>query len=131
MSPGTRALFLAACFVCGIGTSEAASGDKVGENQMCIMANYIEDTPVIDAHTILVRMNPGRGYKRIDLTNDCASLAQDKNVTFATSQNRLCVRDRLKASGDGQACEIAKIVTIDENEARDLISHKATTAASY
>ncbi len=119
MSPGTRALFLAACLVSA--SSAAIAADRVGENQMCIMANYIEDTPVIDAHTILVRMNPGRGYKRIDLAEDCPSLVDDKQVAFVTSINRLCVRDVVKSAGK-QLCTIAKIVTIGEDEARELMS---------
>jgi hypothetical protein len=123
MSPGTRALFLAACFVCGSGAAFAAAGDRIGENQMCIMSNYIEDTPVIDSHTILVRMNPGRGYKRIDLAEDCPSLKDDNHLAFATSINRLCVRDVVKGIGQ-QSCTIAKIVTIDEDEARALMSHQ-------
>jgi hypothetical protein len=122
MSPGTRALFLAACFLCGAGAANAASGDRIGENQMCIMSNYIEDTPVIDAHTILVRMNPGRGYKRIDLAEDCPSLVDDKHVAFATSINRLCVRDAVRGASS-QSCTIAKIVTIGEDEARALMAH--------
>ncbi|MGZ6228573.1 MAG: DUF6491 family protein [Candidatus Binataceae bacterium] len=120
-----RVLFLAACFACASGTALLASGaadaaDRIGESQMCIMSNYIEDTPVIDSHTILVRMNPGRGYKRIDLSEDCPSLMDDKQVSFATSINRLCVRDSVK--GGPKACTIAKIVTIDADEARALMA---------
>ena len=119
MSPGTRALFLAACLVGASGAASAAA-DRIGENQMCIMSNYIEDTPVIDSRTILVRMNPGRGYKRIDLADDCPSLMDDRHLAFVTSINRLCVRDIVKSGG--QSCTIAKIVTIDEDEARALMS---------
>src|SRR4051812_13563271 len=50
-----------------IAAGPAAAAEKVGSTQMCIMSNYIEETPVIDNRTILVRMNPGRGYKRIEL----------------------------------------------------------------
>ena len=127
MSPGTRALFLAACFVCGSDMASAAA-ERIGENQMCIMSNYIEDTPVIDNHTILVRMNPGRGYKRIDLAEDCPSLMDDQHVAFTTSINRLCVRDVVKGAGH-QSCTIAKIVTIDEDEARALMAHMVTDQA--
>lgn len=99
--------------------------DKPGMPQMCIMSNYIEETPVIDNRTILVRMNPGRGYKRIELETDCNTMSDGRNLAFDTSINRLCVQDRLNAQEDsGHACTISKIVTIDADEAQELMSRR-------
>lgn len=99
--------------------------DRPGATQMCIMSNYIEDTPVIDDRTILVRMNPGRGYKRIDLETDCTTMADGRDLAFDTRINRLCVRDTLNAREDsGHACTISRIVTIDAAEAQALMSRK-------
>ena len=92
---------------------------------MCIMSNYIEETPVIDNLTILVRMNPGRGYKRIELATDCSTMADGRNLAFDTRINRLCVQDTLNAQEDtGHACTISKIVTIDADEAQELMSRR-------
>ncbi len=99
--------------------------DKPGTPQMCIMSNYIEDTPVIDNRTILVRMNPGRGYKRIELETECATMADGRNLAFDTRINRLCVQDTLNAREDsGHACTISRIVTIDADEAQELMSRR-------
>lgn len=98
---------------------------KVGAAQMCIMSNYIEETPVIDNRTILVRMNPGRGYKRIELEADCNTINDGKNLAFDTAVNRLCVQDTLNAHEDsGHACTISKIVTIDADEAQELMQRR-------
>lgn len=121
---------LGAALLC-ILTAGAASaqvskqGDKPGTPQMCIMSNYIEETPVIDNRTILVRMNPGRGYKRIELETDCNTMADGRNLAFDTRVNRLCVQDTLNAQEDsGHACTISKIVTIDADEAQELMSRR-------
>lgn len=116
------ALTLGAVGLLAISAVSAQAADKVGAPQMCIMSNYIEETLVIDNRTILVRMNPGRGYKRIELKTDCNTMADGKNLTFDTSVNRLCVQDTLNAQEDsGHACTISKIVTIDADEAQELM----------
>lgn len=121
-------LFAAAAFAAGFSaaaTAQTARSDRPGVAQMCIMSNYIEDTPVIDNRTILVRMNPGRGYKRIELETDCNTMDEGKNLAFDTRINRLCVQDTLNAREDsGQACKISKIVTIDADEAQELMSRR-------
>ena len=109
----------------GAAVAQAARSDRPGAAQMCIMSNYIEDTPVIDNRTILVRMNPGRGYKRIELETDCNTMDEGRNLAFDTRINRLCVQDTLNAHEDsGQACKISKIVTIDADEAQELMSRR-------
>ena len=116
---------LGAAFLFAANAAQAQAADKVGAPQMCIMSNYIEETPVIDNRTILVRMNPGRGYKRIELETDCNTMADGKNLAFDTSVNRLCVQDTLNAHEDsGHACTISKIVTIDADEAQELMSRR-------
>ena len=108
-----------------VAVSPAVAAEKVGSVQMCIMSNYIEETPVIDNRTILVRMNPGRGYKRIELETDCNTMSDGKTLAFDTSVNRLCVQDTLNAHEDsGHACTISKIVTIDADEAQELMSRR-------
>jgi hypothetical protein len=121
----TAALMAAATLILAATTGPAAAAEAVGSNQMCIMSNYIEETPVIDSRTILVRMNPGRGYKRIELATDCNTIADGKSLAFDTSVNRLCVQDTLNAHEDsGHACTISKIVTIDADEAQELLSRR-------
>ena len=126
----TLAICAAAALATGLPARAAdKGGEKMGQPQMCIMSNYIEETPVIDSRTILVRMNPGRGYKRIELASECSSLADgkspDRGLGFDTTVNRLCVQDTLTAREDsGQACVISKIVTIDADEAQELLQRR-------
>ncbi|MBX7198451.1 MAG: hypothetical protein K1X51_03655 [Rhodospirillaceae bacterium] len=118
-------VLLCAATVAPAAAQVARPQDRPGTSQMCIMSNYIEDTPVIDNRTILVRMNPGRGYKRIDLATDCSTMADGRALAFDTSVNRLCVQDTLNAQEDsGHACTISKIVTIDADEAQELMSRR-------
>lgn len=106
-------------------SAQVARPERPGATQMCILSNYIEETPVIDNRTILVRMNPGRGYKRIELATDCATMADGRALAFDTRINRLCVQDTLNAQEEsGHACTISRIVTIDADEAQELMSRR-------
>ncbi len=101
----------------------AADGDSVGDTQMCIDSNHIDDTPVIDSKTILVRMTvPKDGYKRIDLINNCAGLNKGSGFAYDSPINKLCKQDTLTVLGPGgSTCLIDKIVTIDKAEAKELM----------
>jgi hypothetical protein len=101
----------------------AEDGDSVGDTQMCINTHHIRDTPVIDGKTILVKMRvPKDGYKRIDLIRNCAGLHNGTGFAYSSSLNKLCKQDGLIAIGSaGSHCFIDKIVTIDEEEAMELM----------
>lgn len=102
-----------------------ADGDKIGDTQQCIHLSYIDQTPVIDNRTILVKMKGGGGFKRIDLVNNCSGLKIEGGFSHATSINQLCTSDPLKVLGPvGSMCMIDKIVTIDEAEAKMLQAKK-------
>lgn len=97
-----------------------AEGEKVGDTQMCIESHRIQSTQVLDHKTILVRMTPGQGYKRIDIKNRCSTLDKSTGFAYDTSINKLCKQDSLKVLDSGQICMIDQIVTIDETEAKAL-----------
>lgn len=101
----------------------AADGDNVGDTQMCIDSHAIDDTPVIDGKTILVKMIvPKDGYKRIDLINNCAGLNKGSGFAYDSPLNKLCKQDTLTVLGPGgSTCFIDKIVTIDKTEAKKLL----------
>ncbi len=102
--------------------AHAASPVEKGGTQMCIDTAQMAESPVIDNKTILVRMRGG-GYKRIDLLNNCSQLATN-GFAYETSINRLCVQDTLRPLDSGGVCMIDKIVTIDNAEAKTLLSKK-------
>jgi len=106
-------------------TPALAEGEKIGDTQMCINSQDINDTSIIDHRTILVSMRGPRGYKRIDLANDCTGLSPGTGFAYSTSLSKLCKQDMLKVlETAGQTCIIDKIVTIDEAEAKAIRSNK-------
>ncbi|MBY0509907.1 MAG: hypothetical protein K2P94_07110 [Rhodospirillaceae bacterium] len=97
-----------------------AEGENVGDTQMCIESNRIRSTEILNHKTILVRMNTGGTYKRIDILNNCATLDKSTGFIYDTSINKLCKQDALTIIDSGQTCLIDKIVTIDAAEAKAL-----------
>ncbi len=101
-----------------------AEGNDIGDTQQCIRLQYIDETPVIDNKTILVKMKP-KGFKRIDLVNKCSGLKIQGGFGFSTSINQLCTSDALHVLEPvGSICLIEKIVTIDEAEAKALMAKR-------
>ena len=106
-------------------TGARAEGENVGDRQQCIRTSAIDGTPVIDNRTILVKMK-GKGLKRIDLANECSGLKIQGGFSYSTSTNDLCISNTLSVltSGAGSTCMIKQIVTIDEAEAKALMSKR-------
>ena len=108
-----------------VAAAAKADGEKVGDTQMCVRLQYIDQTPVIDNKTILVKMKGNGGYKRIDLVNSCGGLKIQGGFSHSTSINQLCTSDPLRVLEPvGSTCMIDKIVTIDEAEAKILLAKK-------
>ncbi|GEM_PF-1321186 len=103
--------------------SFASEGDNVGDTQMCIDSHLIDDTPIIDSETILVRMvSPANSFKRIDLARKCPGLNKGTGFAYDTSIAKLCKQDTLAPlNSSGVRCIIDQIVTIDAAEARTLM----------
>jgi hypothetical protein len=101
-------------------SSALADGEKIGDTQMCIESNRIQSTTILNHKTILVRMMPGNGYKRIDIKSNCSTLDKSTGFAYDTSINKLCKQDVLRVLDSGQTCMIDQIVTIDEAEAKAL-----------
>ncbi|MBL8643792.1 MAG: hypothetical protein JNK21_07650 [Rhodospirillaceae bacterium] len=122
--------YLTAAFValaCGVlaAATVRAEGDKVGDTQQCLRLIEIDQTPVIDNKTILVKMKGKDNYRRIDLINKCSGLKLEGGFAHSTSTNQLCTSDPLRVIGPvGSVCMIEKIVTIDEAEAKTLLAKK-------
>ena len=102
-----------------------AAGEKVGDTQQCVPLMSIDQTPVIDNKTILIKMKSKGGYKRIDLVNNCSGLKMQGGFSHSTSTNDICTSDPLRVIEPvGSVCMIQKIVTIDEAEAKMLLAKK-------
>ena len=110
----------------GMTSAQAAQGDAVGETQMCVPLQQIDDRRVIDDRTILLKMVVGPTYKRIDLARDCSGLKAEGGFVSSTSISQLCRQDILRVTQEpfGSQCIIDKIVTIDEAEAKALMAKR-------
>lgn len=103
-------------------TAVRAEGENIGDRQQCIPTGWIDSTVVIDNRTILVEMR-GKGYKRIDLANNCSGLKLSGGFSYSTSTQDLCTSSTLRvveSGGAGGICVIREIVTIDDQEAKAL-----------
>lgn len=94
--------------------------DAAALNPTCIDSNRITDTRVVDSHTLVVRMNPGPEYLRIDLGNNCSTLDKSTGFSFGTSIPKLCTADTLKVLNSGQGCIIDKMTPVSATEAKAL-----------
>jgi len=66
-----------------------AEGEKVGDTQQCVRLQFIDQTPVIDNKTILIKMKSKGQYKRIDLVSNCGGLKIQGGFSHSTSINQL------------------------------------------
>lgn len=94
-----------------------------GAPARCISLMQINASPIIDDHTILLKLNNG-DYKRIDLRGTCKNISWDGYVR-SSPENNFCATDILHVLGPTpSSCQIEKIVTIDEAEAKSLEASK-------
>jgi hypothetical protein len=100
------------------------SAADVGEVQMCVPLQQIDDSRVIDDKTILLRMVIGSPYRRVDLAHNCPGLKMAGNFMSATSISQLCRLDVVRVVQEpmGSQCIIERIVVIDEAEAKELLA---------
>jgi hypothetical protein len=121
MQHSFRLCAVAVAAVVGLAAVPAfAEGENVGDTQMCIDSNRIRSTEILNHKTILVRMNTGSTYKRIDMLSNCSTLDKSTGFIYDTSINKLCKQDALRIIDSGQTCLIDQIVTIDAAEAKAL-----------
>lgn len=121
-----KSCLIAASIAAVAGLAVAAEGDKPGappgKTQMCVQTSRIDQSPAVDAKTIVLRMRDGT-YKRVDLLNNCSGLVMGHGFAYETSINELCTSTPLHVMGPGgQTCMIDKIVDIDKAEAKALMS---------
>ena len=90
----------------------------------CINLMSVDDTPVINDHTVLIKMRAGEvRYKRMDLAAPCTGIDY-QGFSHQTGYNELCTSDTLTPNvPGGGVCKIKDIVNISDAEAKDLMSH--------
>jgi hypothetical protein len=105
-------------------SSGVSAADAAGETQRCIHLTQIDESPIIDDRTILVKMRGKSGFKRMDLSGTCTSIARD-GYTRVSPENAICTSDSLQVLGPiPSVCQIERIVTIDATEASALEARK-------
>jgi hypothetical protein len=122
----TKMLTLSALLAATTLLPMAAHAAEKSSKLECINLMSVDETPVINDHTILVKMKAGDvKYKRIDLAAPCTGI-DFNGFSHRTGYNELCSSDTLtpRVTGGG-VCKISHIVDISDNEAQDLMSqHK-------
>lgn len=89
----------------------------------CVPLMLIRSTPIIDDHTILMRMWNGTS-KRIDMRGQCANMWW-QGYSRVSIENNFCKFDILRVLGPIQNyCQIEKIVDIDKAEADALLASR-------
>ena len=119
-------LLPAALLAAGVALTSPASAEDTNSRQrlQCINLMSMGDTPIINDHTILVKMKFGKpNYKRIDLMAPCPDIGWKGFTHNAESYNELCTSDPLIVNAvPGETCMIKQIVDISDSEAKDLIT---------
>ena len=116
------ALLAAAFFVAG--TASVVSAADTTSRQTCIYLKAIDQSPVVDDSTILVKLKNNQ-YKRIDLVSPCLGLKLAGGFDHLTSSGDLCTTDTLHVRDQsGMTCGIRQIVDISPNEANALTARR-------
>lgn len=112
----------AALTVAGMGLASGPA--SAASDEFCIMTQNIRETRAIDDRTILVRMTPGKEWRKISLLNHCSGL-RTQGFSYSTSVNKLCKSDALRVIEPvGATCMIDKIEQITEAQAKELENPK-------
>ncbi|MGE4064021.1 MAG: DUF6491 family protein [Rhodospirillaceae bacterium] len=119
----TSLIALAAALVVGAATS-ATAADPVGSTHKCVRLSDIQDSPIIDDRTILLRMRGRDNFKRVDMRGRCSGM-EFSGIGHSTPTAELCTSDSITVLQPvGAVCMIDQIVTIDKAEADTLIAKR-------
>lgn len=114
----TSALLLASLVTLHSGAASAAS------RQVCIPLMNIDETPIIDDKTILLKQKGPERYRRINLFGSCPGM-KFSGYAHSTRTNELCSTDTLVVLEPvGATCTIKDIVDISAAEAEALLRRK-------
>jgi hypothetical protein len=103
-----------------VAPAQAAEGSRL----KCVRLMSIDDSPVINESTVLLKMKSGQvHYKRIDLAAPCTGIDY-QGFSHQTGYDELCTSDTLIPNvPGGGVCKIKDIVDIGDTEAKDLMAH--------
>ena len=105
-------------------TTPVFAADPGSGASNCLRLSQIDQTPVIDDRTILVKMKTGNDYRRIDLRGTCPSLRMS-GFAHQTPSDDLCTSTVLTVRSPGASiCTIERIVKIDRTEADALMARR-------
>ena len=87
----------------------------------CVRESDIQEMPVINDHTIVMKLRGRDRYKRMDLSTPCSGILYEGFV-HTEHGGEFCNVGPLHVL-DGQVCTIKAIVDITPAEAKDLLHH--------
>jgi hypothetical protein len=98
-------------------------GAAMAADNTCFKLSQIDESPVIDDNTILLKMKNG-DFQRVDLRGRCPSLKMS-GFAHRTPSDDFCTSTVLTVRSPGKAtCMVERIVEIDRAEADALASKK-------
>jgi hypothetical protein len=127
MASVLKSCLFAASMACIAGFAVAAEEGAVakpetGKTQMCVRGSLIDQSPAVDAKTIVLKMKNGT-YKRMDLVNSCSQLMFGHGFIYESSTDELCTSSQLRINDiAGGSCMIKQIVDISKEEGKYLLS---------
>lgn len=118
----TSFIGIATVLALGLTAVPALAQNEVGSTQQCVRLSDIDQSPVIDDETVLLKMRQKDAFKRIDMRGTCSGL-KFSGFGHTTPTNELCTSSPVKVLRPmGADCMIEKIVTIDKAEADALMA---------
>ncbi|MGE4064095.1 MAG: hypothetical protein AB7E79_12075 [Rhodospirillaceae bacterium] len=99
------------------------AGAAAAADRTCFQLSQIDESPVIDDSTILLKMKNG-DFQRVDIAGRCPSLKMS-GFAHKTPSDDFCTSTVLTVrSPDRASCMIERIVEIDRAEADQLMAKK-------
>lgn len=120
----TSLIAIAAALTFGLGATSVLAADAVGSTQKCVRLSDIQDSPIIDDKTIVLKMRGRDHFKRVDMRGTCSGM-EFSGIGHTTPTDELCTSNAIKVLQPvGAICMIDKIVTIDKAEADALLAKR-------
>jgi hypothetical protein len=88
----------------------------------CVRLRDIQESPVVDEHTVVLKLLGRDRYKRVTLVGGCQSVPFS-GFGHSNPSDELCNSDPI-ATADGGGCIIKDMVDISPDEAKQLLHRK-------
>jgi hypothetical protein len=106
----------------GFAVASASAPAQARDGVQCVRLREIQASPVVDEHTIVLKLLGKDRYKRVTLTGGCQSIPFS-GFAHTNPSDELCNTDPIMTA-DGGGCIIKDMVDISPAEAQQLLHRK-------